>query len=119
MGLDIFFWKVKREEFGYFSKVNFLIPFFESRGYNIENCVPIRIDREDFEDLLERCNKVLSNHDLAKELLPTQDGFFFGNTEYNDWYFEDVKSVKDYVEDKLSELDKQFTEEEIEFEIWY
>lgn len=30
---------------------------------------------------------------LAQELLPTMDGFFYGDTSYNEYYFDDVKRV--------------------------
>jgi hypothetical protein len=34
MGLDLYFHRVKRKEIGYFRKVNFLVAFFEKRGYD-------------------------------------------------------------------------------------
>ena len=119
MGLDLFYYKIKR--IGYFRKVNFLIPFFESQlGCEIENLRKIKIDKEDAEELLRRCSAVLDDHSRAKELLPTQEGFFFGNTDYNDYYFEDVESVRDYVKDTLlPEFDKLDSDESIQFEIWY
>lgn len=36
----------------------------------------------------------------ASELLPTASGFFFGGTEYDEWYYKDVE----YTEKKLTEL---------------
>ena len=73
-------------EVAYFRKVNFLIPFF---GYE-ENCSNIEIDKYQVEDLIEACKEVLANHDKASFLLPTQAGFFFGSTDYDDWYFDNV-----------------------------
>jgi hypothetical protein len=49
------------------------------------------VEPEDVDDLIDRCERVLKDHNLAHTLLPTQDGFFFGSTDYNDWYFSDVK----------------------------
>ena len=72
-------------EVAYFRKVNFLIPFF---GYE-ENCSNIEIDKYQVEDLIEACKEVLANHDKASFLLPTQEGFFFGSTDYDDWYFDE------------------------------
>jgi hypothetical protein len=31
------------------------------------------------------------DEDFAKENLPTTSGFFFGSTEYDQWYWHDVK----------------------------
>ena len=121
MGLDLYFHRAKTKEIGYFRKVNFLIPFFESQlGCEIENLRKIKIDKEDAEELLRRCSAVLDDHSRAKELLPTQEGFFFGSTDYDDYYFEDVESVRDYVKDTLlPEFDKLDFDESIQFEIWY
>ena len=101
MGLDLYFHRAKTKEIGYFRKVNFLIPFFENQlGCEIENLRKVKIDK-DAEELLKRCSAVLDDHSRAKELLPTQEGFFFGSTDYDDYYFEDVESVRDYVKDTL------------------
>lgn len=43
--------------------------------------------------LLSDLKTVLDNHDLAPKILPTRSGFFFGDTEYSDYYFEDVKNL--------------------------
>ena len=39
--------------------------------------------------------KVFKEEDLeiAKQLLPTQEGFFFGGTQYDEYYFEDIKKT--------------------------
>lgn len=89
-------------EVAYFRKVNFLIPFF---GYE-ENCSNIEIDKYQVEDLIEACKEVLANHDKASFLLPTQEGFFFGSTDYDDWYFDDVQNVKEKFEEILADFDR-------------
>ena len=124
MGLDLYIWKNKGKEnkkVGYFRKVNFLVAFFSNiKGKTIENLDPICITKEDVEELLNRCNEVLKDNSKAKELLPTQEGFFFGDTDYNDYYFEDVKMVRDYLEDTLiPEFDNLDSDENIKFEIWF
>lgn len=50
--------------------------------------------------------KVFKEEDLeiAKQLLPTQEGFFFGGTEYDEYYFE---QIKDTLND-LQILDRSF-----------
>lgn len=46
--------------------------------------------------------------------------FFFGNTEYNEDYFNDVKEVRDYIKNiLLPEFDNLNDEEEIYFETWF
>ena len=92
------------KEVAYFRNVNFLLPFFE---YG-ENCSRLEIDDYKIDELLFKCKQVLEDHSLAETLLPTQGGFFFGNSEYNDWYFEDVKEVYD----KFSEIAEDFNSDE-------
>ena len=92
------------KEVAYFRKVNFLLPFFE---YG-ENCSRLEIDGYKIDELLVKCKQVLEDNSLAETLLPTQGGFFFGNTEYNDWYFYYVKEVYD----KFSEIAEDFNSDE-------
>lgn len=57
--------------------------------------------------LKEICQEVLDNHDLAKEKLPTCDGFFFGSTDYDDYYFEQLRKTITMIDaiDNLNEYD--------------
>ena len=51
---------------------------------------------------------IIANKELCEELLPTQEGFFFGSTEYDEYYLEDIK----YTKEKLEEILKQINEKE-------
>ena len=97
--------KFGEKEIGYFRKVNFLIPFF---GYS-DNCEDLEIPLEDIETLLEFCRKILKHKSkkLAEHYLPTTSGFFFGSTEYDEYYFDDVKEVREWCKAVLKECDKQ------------
>ena len=74
----------------YFRKVNFLFAYYENQGKMVEQYYAFT-DREDIDDIISRCERVLADRKLANELLPTQAGFFFGSTDYDDYYFDDVK----------------------------
>jgi hypothetical protein len=120
MGLDIYFNKVRSNQIGYFRKVNFLVKYFEKvTGFEIANLTPIRVSREDIEDLKDKCEDVLADFSLADKLLPTKDGFFFGSTDYDENYIEDVKEVKDWCDSALDLFDTLADDEYIEFSIWY
>ena len=120
MGLDVYFTRKKTSSLGYFRKVNFLVKYFADLGFDVDHQTPFCINKGDIKELLDRCNEVLENHDLAEELLPTMSGFFFGNTDYNEYYFDDVKQVKDYIENELlPEFDNLTSDEDIYFETWY
>ena len=74
----------------YFRKVNFIFAYFENIGKMLDQWFAF-VTKEDVDDIIDRCERVLKNHRLANQLLPTQSGFFFGSTDYDDWYFSDVK----------------------------
>lgn len=38
---------------------------------------------------------------VAKELLPTEEGFFFGSQDYNEWYLDDIKETVKMLEKAL------------------
>lgn len=63
----------------------------------IDDCRPIEIPLEKLEELLDTCKEVLEDHSLAKKLLPTLDGFFFGSTEYDEWYFRTIEATIDII----------------------
>lgn len=47
---------------------------------------------------------VMVDTTLAEELLPTASGFFFGSTDYNEWYIEELKYTRDGIERVLENL---------------
>ena len=74
----------------YFRKVNFLFAYYQNNGKMIDECYAFT-DKDDIDDIISRCERVLKDHKLAEYLLPTQSGFFFGSTDFDKWYFSDVK----------------------------
>lgn len=49
--------------------------------------------------------KYVKDPSIAAELLPTESGFFFGGTDYDEWYVQDVKSTIDIVNKVLETTD--------------
>jgi hypothetical protein len=41
--------------------------------------------------------KVIKDATVARELLPTRDGFFFGHDEYDEGYLNDVVETRDWI----------------------
>ena len=105
MGLDIFFTKKHYNNIGYFRKVNFLVSFFEEYGYNRDNQEGIEVYKDTILDLLDRCNKVLEDNSKAKGLLPTAEGFFFGSTEYDEYYMQDIEDTIEIIKNVLATTD--------------
>lgn len=55
--------------------------------------------------------KVIKNPEVCKKLLPTQEGFFFGSTDYNQFYYEDIVYTRDTLKEILDKHD--FAKEDI------
>lgn len=72
----------------YFRKVNFLFAYFSPKM--VEDCYS-SVTLEDVNDLISKCERILSNEVKGEDTLPTQAGFFFGSTDYDDYYYYDVK----------------------------
>lgn len=49
--------------------------------------------------------KTIANPEVAKELLPTQSGFFFGSTDYDEWYMNDITNTIEILTKVLEETD--------------
>lgn len=70
---------------------------------NDDDCKPYSIDHEQLQELLDTINKVLNDHTLAEQLLPTTEGFFFGSTDYDKNYYSDLQETKEKLEEILKE----------------
>jgi hypothetical protein len=49
------------------------------------------VKRKDLEDLRDLVKDTLIHRDKASVALPTASGFFFGSTEYDEWYWSDLE----------------------------
>jgi hypothetical protein len=76
----------------YWRKQNAIHGWFVRNCQNGEDdCQTVYVGREKLEELRDVCRKVLADPTLASELLPTASGFFFGSTDYGDWYLEGLR----------------------------
>lgn len=92
------------EEVGYWRKANQIHNWFVQNVQNgIDECQESYVEREKLEELLKLCKEVKENPSKAEELLPSAEGFFFGNVEYNEWYYNDIDNTIQILEDVLSD----------------
>ena len=47
--------------------------------------------------------RVIADATVAQKLLPTRDGFFFGSTEYDEFYLKDVVDTRDWLKRVLDD----------------
>lgn len=45
------------------------------------------------------------NKDIISDILPTTSGFFFGSTEYDEWYLRDIENTIEQINIILNETD--------------
>lgn len=88
---------------GYWRKENAIHQWFVNNVQDGEdNCAEYYVSREKLQELKELCEKVLADNSLADEELPTTDGFFFGSTDYDEWYFTGLRDTVEIVNNCLS-----------------
>lgn len=56
----------------------------------------------EWEPILED-GKIVDNANVAEEVLPTTKGFFFGSTDYDEYYIADLKDTKRIIEQALKD----------------
>lgn len=119
MGLDMYLYGVKQEfekhdyniggykestEIGYWRKANAIHKWFvENCQGGEDNCATYAVSHEELKELKRVCEKVLQKPEEAEDLLPTQSGFFFGPTEYDEWYVQDLRDTIEIVDWALTQ----------------
>lgn len=108
-----------REDVAYWRKANQIHRWFLD---NLDlggdfNCEYVEVSKQDLKNLIDDCKKVLGDHYLAKDILPTQGGFFFGNAYYNDDYFEDLENTITQVQKVIDETD--WDNQIVEYSCWW
>lgn len=94
------------EEIGYWRKVNSVHNWFvENCQEGIDECQLSEVSREDLEDLLENCYKVVHKKSNPKDVLPPSAGFFFGSTDVDQCYMNDIKETISILEQAIAKTD--------------
>lgn len=78
----------------YWRKVNSIHKWFVDHcGDGRDECQQMYVSREKLLSLRDQVDLVLrsKNEAVAQEYLPTESGFFFGNTSYDEYYWSDLK----------------------------
>ena len=114
------------EELGYWRKANQIHAWFINHCNEGEDrCVDIDVTRGHLQELYDTCvlvrdnsklidgkdqHRIIEDSSIAEDLLPGQEGFFFGGTEYDEWY---LKQILDTIEILKPELDIDYDKEGI------
>lgn len=80
----------------YWRKANAIHRWFvENVQDGEDDCKSYEVAREQLLELRNLCANLCKKKELAtaEEELPTEDGFFFGSTEYDEWYWNDIENT--------------------------
>lgn len=94
------------EEVAYWRKANAIHKWFvENVQAGVDDCGCYEVSQDQLEELLDVCRHVYENPKSAPEYLPTTSGFFFGSTDYGEWYMEDIRHTGEALTKILQETD--------------
>ena len=89
----------------YWRKANAIHNWFVKNVQNgVDDCASYEVKRAKLVELLNTCQQILKDHSLAEKLLPPVSGFFFGSTEIDEGYFEDLTHTHDQLTRLLNAL---------------
>lgn len=92
------------ERVGYWRKANHIHKWFVDNVQDgADDCGEYLVNEEQLEKLLSDCKAVKENKGVAESVLPTQGGFFFGGTDYDEYYLQDIDDTIKIIEDLMSE----------------
>lgn len=125
------------QEVGYWRKANAIHKYFVDtvqKGYDDQGVY--HVTKAVLRQLLRYCEHVKENSELverklldgntvkvikdsyfAEKYLPTQDGFFFGSTSYDEWYLENIDNTIKIIKDVLANTD--FSKEAVAYHAWW
>ncbi len=92
------------EHVGYWRKANHIHKWFVDNVQDgVDECQEAHVSLDKLKELLEVCKKVKNDPKLAPKLLPTQSGFFFGGTDYDEYYMNDIDNTIKIIEEIFTE----------------
>ena len=120
----------------YWRKANQIHNWIRTNCHEMTPDVRYEVGREDLETLRDTCKEVLASSELvtakvvngqrltdtgwqdnliinpqrAIDLLPTTDGFFFGSTEYDQWYIKDLEFTIEAIDALLERTEETWFE---------
>ena len=93
----------------YWRKANAIHKWFvENIQGGEDNCRRYYVEREQLVELRDLCAKLCTQREMAEETLPTADGFFFGSTEYDEWYWNDIEGTVQGLDKALQAFDDKW-----------
>lgn len=88
----------------YWRKANAIHQWFVDNVQDgVDECDEVFVPREKLEELMALCKEIIAEPKKGETLLPTKSGFFFGGTDYDEYYIGDVKYTAERLEKILND----------------
>jgi len=99
----------------YWRKANAIHQWFVDNVQEGEDdCREYWLSRDQLQELIDLCKQIIADPTKAAALLPTQSGFFFGGTDYDEWYMKDLEYTVERLEKVLA--DPAFTKNDFYYQ---
>ena len=96
----------------YWRKANAIHQWFVDNVQDgVDECQKAFVSREQLQTLLDLCKEIVESPKKGSKVLPTANGFFFGSTEYDDYYIQDLQ----YTVERLEKILKDSALEKCDF----
>lgn len=100
-------------EVGYWRKANAIHKWFVDNVQNgVDECQETYVSKKDLTILRNLCEMIIKGEGRPEALLPTTSGFFFGSTEYNEMYMQDIQ-------DTIEIIDRALQLNDFDWDIYY
>jgi hypothetical protein len=86
----------------YWRKANAVHKWFCDLDGGRDECQSIYVTKGNLIELRDLAKSVIEQPAMAGDVLPTQQGFFFGSYDYDDWYMEDMKNTVEQIDNILA-----------------
>jgi len=94
---------------GYWRKANAIHGWFvDELAKGVDECQEIYVPREKLSELRDLCKSVLKKPAMAGEILPPTSGFFFGSSEVDEWYMDDLKTTVEMIDYVLANTSEDY-----------
>lgn len=92
------------EQVAYWRKANAIHKWFvDTVQQGEDDCGDYYVPREKLSELLDLVTAIIAGKAKGEDVLPTQAGFFFGGTEYDDGYLIDMVNTRDQIAAALAD----------------
>jgi len=98
------------EQLCYWRKANHIHKWFvDNIQGGVDDGGEYTVSLPELKQLMDVCYEVMTDNSKAEELLPTSDGFFFGSTNYDEFYFTQTSDTYKILKELVEELETYST----------